>query len=267
MSGFKRKGLMMQKTRQYTAADKVTRRFIFFLLLFLFIAIFFSNSYVKDCLCKERNSAPINTLIVLADGRVVEVTIDKKIIWEYSFKPITQKLTLPAQKFTIANESVPLIFRAPIGSAIRLTNGNTLIAETQNHRVIEVNHGGKIVWQYGINGQFGNITDYLYRPKGAFPTKDGNVLIFDKGDHRIIEVDRKKEIIWEFDAKIPPGGKFKLPAQYLQWIKHLKDAGPEFSELNYENLVYLMDWVVPLENGNILRIVLDKGSCAGFLEF
>ena len=56
-------------------------------------------------------------------GKVIEVTRDKKVVWEYS-------------------DSTPL-------DAFRLPNGNTLI--TCHKRFVEVTPGKKVVWEKSGN--------------------------------------------------------------------------------------------------------------------
>ncbi|MCK4850074.1 MAG: hypothetical protein KAT11_01925 [Phycisphaerae bacterium] len=64
-------------------------------------------------------------------SRVVEIDpLSKKIVWEYKSDPL--------QKF----------YSARSGSNQRLSNGNTLIAESSKGRAFEVTKDGKIVWDY-----------------------------------------------------------------------------------------------------------------------
>jgi len=102
-----------------------------------------------------------NTLIVCGQG-VSEVTRAGKIVW--------QKKGL----------------QHPI-SARRLVNGNTLICEHKQMRVIEVNRAGNIVWQK---------TD-LKNPCDAEKLANGNVLIGTDNSRRVVEVNRAGKIVWE----------------------------------------------------------------------
>lgn len=64
-------------------------------------------------------------------SRVVEMDpLSKKIVWEYKSNP--------AQTF----------YSAVCGSSQRLSNGNTLIAESAKGRAFEVTKEGKVVWDY-----------------------------------------------------------------------------------------------------------------------
>jgi len=102
-----------------------------------------------------------NTLIVCAQG-VSEVTRAGEIAW--------QKKGL----------------QHPI-SARRLVNGNTLICEHKQMRVIEVNRAGDIVWQ----------KTGLKNPCDAEKLVNGNVLIGTDNSKRVVEVNRAGKIVWE----------------------------------------------------------------------
>ena len=79
------------------------------------------------------------------------------------------------------------LFNSP-NSASKLSNGNVLIADAGNHRVVEVNAGGTVVWKYGTDGICSNQANYLCRPTSAQKLSNGNVLITDSSNNRIIEV-------------------------------------------------------------------------------
>jgi ABC-type transporter Mla subunit MlaD len=127
-----------------------------------------------------------NTLIAEAFAdRVIEVTLDKEIVWEYT------GVVYPTD-------------------SQRLENGNTLIADKGNKRVIEVTPAKEIVWEYLGGGQ--ELTS-IY---GVRALDNGNVLIADQGNMqdpasraRIIEVTPDKEIIWEYDG---PAMEFICPS-------------------------------------------------------
>lgn len=88
-------------------------------------------------------------------SRVVEFDpVAKKVVWEYSVKNRKKPWTL----FGYWDYS-PFI-----SSAQRLPNGNTLICEGSNGRLIEVTADHEIVWEY-VSPYPGNIpgTNYVYR--------------------------------------------------------------------------------------------------------
>ncbi len=74
-------------------------------------------------------------------------------------------------------------------SAMYLNNGNILISDSANKRVIEINKAGAILW---------TCDKYLDKPVHAIRLSNGNTLITDSGYSRIIEVNYKSEVIWWF---------------------------------------------------------------------
>ncbi|MDB6076359.1 MAG: hypothetical protein JWO82_106, partial [Akkermansiaceae bacterium] len=69
-----------------------------------------------------------NLLFSMKGPKVVEMTPAKEIVWEYAPKP--------------KDKSVP---RVEIHAFQRLADGLTLVAETGNKRIVEVDRSGKVV--------------------------------------------------------------------------------------------------------------------------
>jgi len=81
--------------------------------------------------------------------------------------------------------------------AFELSNGNWLITDMLNHRVIEVNpYTKEIVWQYGTTGVPGSGANQLNNPYSAVRMPNGDTLIADGDNYRIIEVTPSKQIVW-----------------------------------------------------------------------
>ena len=76
-----------------------------------------------------------------------------------------------------------------------LSNGNIMIADSQNNRIIEVNRATKeIVWTY---------EDGLRWPRDADELGDNRILITDCFNNRIIEIDKNsKEILWKYEKNM-----------------------------------------------------------------
>ncbi|PIE23844.1 MAG: hypothetical protein CSA62_05460 [Planctomycetota bacterium] len=91
--------------------------------------------------------------------------------------------------------------------ADRLSNGNTLITDYGNARVIEVSPEHEIVWSYGGKRR----KALSFEPYNADRLSNGNTLITDYGGSRIIEVDRKGEIVWEYKGLSYPSDADRLP--------------------------------------------------------
>ena len=73
-----------------------------------------------------------------------------------------------------------------------LFNGNILIPDYSNHRVIEVDRNRQIVWQYGRTGSPGSGDNQLNQPTSSVQLLNGNILITDYVNHRVVEVDRNR---------------------------------------------------------------------------
>jgi uncharacterized repeat protein (TIGR01451 family) len=117
-----------------------------------------------------------NTLITKAGG-VIEIDPNGNIVWQYDQ----------------VDHSV---------DAKRLSNGNTLITDTTDHRVIEVNSDGTIVWQYGETGVAGSGDNQLNHPTDAERLSNGNTLIVDRYNDRVIEIEPAGTlggtIVWQY---------------------------------------------------------------------
>ncbi len=85
-------------------------------------------------------------------------------------------------------------------SAIQLKNGNILIPDTNNNRLIEVNRAKKLVWtsESWKGGQMSDGTRLDY-PNHVQEMPDGSFLVSDRDHSRIIEINRAGLISWQFD--------------------------------------------------------------------
>lgn len=72
-------------------------------------------------------------------------------------------------------------------SVTRLENGNTLLACSDSHEVVEITPNGETAWSIHIDG----------RPTDAVRLEDGRTLIVLKNGSRVVEVDRDGKVLWE----------------------------------------------------------------------
>jgi outer membrane protein assembly factor BamB len=86
-------------------------------------------------------------------------------------------------------------------TAIRLSDGNTVIGCTNGNRVIEVDEDGRIVWKVD-NEDLGE--DLLDDACGVQRLPNGNTVITSyhaKGDAvKLTEVTRDKKVVWTYDG-------------------------------------------------------------------
>lgn len=83
-------------------------------------------------------------------------------------------------------------------TAIRLTNGNTLVTLTNGNRVVELNSEGNIIWMVE-NADFEG--DPLADPCGAQRLPNGNTVIASYGAKegiKLLEITRDKKIVWSY---------------------------------------------------------------------
>ncbi len=124
------------------------------------------------------------------DGVVREYDADGKVIWEYEV-PLFGKEPKPGHG--------PEAFGNELYSAIRLSNGNTLIGTGNGHGVLEVTPKKEIVWRIDQNDLPGItlawVTQVTRKP-------NGNTIFINchagPENPQIIEVDPSKKVIWTF---------------------------------------------------------------------
>jgi hypothetical protein len=119
------------------------------------------------------------------DNRVMLVAENGEILWQYG------QAGVPGSGFDQLNTPVQNTF---------LPNGDILITDQANQRVIQVNFYKQIVWQYGMTGNAGAGANELNSPNSAELLANGHILIADESNNRVIEVDRQKNIVWRYGS-------------------------------------------------------------------
>jgi len=124
--------------------------------------------------------------------RVIEVNIAGEIVWQYGDlrdPKMFGKSLLPIMSKTLYSMFTPV-------SAYRLKNGNTLISDIGNKRIIEVSPDKKIVWQYPAKKL--EKDDFL-GANFCLNLPNGNILYtFDK----ICEINPNGELVWEYSKNV-----------------------------------------------------------------
>lgn len=162
-----------------------------------------------------------NTMIAESGvGRIIEVDRDGKITHEIPLKPGgTQSTRLvrrtPEGNYLVCSENpgvvteydreLRIVWDYPIGTrvygAIRLRNGNTLIASGSGNSVVEVTPEKQVVWQ--IDGRVPGTDVELAWTTCLEELPNGNFIIGNchaGPDHpQIFEIDRETNVVWEFD--------------------------------------------------------------------
>ena len=195
---------------------------------------------------------------------VKEITLDKKIVWEYDCAKSN------------GNEGK----RVDVHAFARLKNGNTVIVESGVGRVIEVDSKGKLIHQFplkkggtqstrwvrqtpqntwlvcsenpGVVTEYDNdgniVWDYLIKTRvyGAIRLKNGNTLIASGSGNSIVEVNPKKEVVWEVKGQVP-GTDIQLKwmtclqeesnGNYIVGNCHAGPDNPQIFEINKDKKV------------------------------
>jgi hypothetical protein len=133
---------------------------------------------------------PLHRHVLITDQgnqRVIEVNRDdNSIVWQYGTTGVAG-----ADVNQLNNPN----------SAELLANGNVLIADENNNRVIEVNRDNEIVWQYG------DPADPTIVSAAAFASRlaSGNTLISDSGNNRILEVASDGTVVSNYATNMQDG--------------------------------------------------------------
>jgi len=77
-------------------------------------------------------------------------------------------------------------------SASQLVDGNFLVSDSEGNRVIVIDSNGQLIWQFA--GQ----ESPLNWPRDVVELKNGNFLITDTRNHRVLEVSPEKQIVWQY---------------------------------------------------------------------
>lgn len=161
--------------------------------------------------------------VLIADrgnNRLIEVTPDKKIVWEYDFDLPRKGLGADDSFFTDGGKSIIVnleeyhvievidyqtkkvvwsyghsgvpgkadgYLNTP-DDAYKLPNGNVITADIKNCRVIEISPAQQIVRQYGITGRCSNKDGFLNKPNGDTPLPDGHILVSNIVGNNLIEL-------------------------------------------------------------------------------
>ncbi len=90
-------------------------------------------------------------------------------------------------------------------SGRRMRNGNILITDTTNDRLLEVTQDKTIVMNSDDWGKgSGKLSDgsHLHYPNEAFELEDGTFLVTDRNNDRCIQVDSGGHVLWSFDREL-----------------------------------------------------------------
>ena len=119
-----------------------------------------------------------NVLFTTNPSTVVEMTRDKKVVWKHEAKP-----------------KKGYKGRIEIHAFQRLDDGNTMIAESGNGRIIEVDKDDKIVKEIALTIEHPN----AHRDtRMARKISNGHYLVCHEGDGKVREYDAEGKVVWTY---------------------------------------------------------------------
>ena len=135
-----------------------------------------------------------NLLLPTSDTTIVEMTPEKKVVWSF-----TSKKT-PANKDHVE-----------IHAFQRLDDGNTMIAESGNRRIIEVDPSGKIVKTIPLHVDHPSAHSDTRRVRKL---ANGHYLVSHESDSTVREYDGEGKVVWSY--KLDLAGRPASPGHGLE---------------------------------------------------
>jgi outer membrane protein assembly factor BamB len=130
-----------------------------------------------------------NVLYLKNANTVVEVAKDGKVVWEHTSKP--------KEGYKGAVE---------VHGFQRLADGNTMIAETGNKRIVEVDRDGKVVVEVPLKV---DRPDTHHDTRLARKLENGNYLVCHENDGTVREYDKAGKVVWSYTLDL--GGREARP--------------------------------------------------------
>jgi hypothetical protein len=188
------------------------------------------NTPVQNTYLPQSNGDDHILITDQGNGRIIEVRrSDKVIVWEYDNlnNPNAAELLtngnvlisdennnqaievthvyglassiVPGQVFTTAGGTL----FSGVAFASRLSNGHTLITDSNNSRIVETDVAGDVFWQYFTNNRPGSNSSPL--PTRAVRLANGDTLVSDQFNHQVIRVNTSGDIVASYGTINDPG--------------------------------------------------------------
>ena len=119
-----------------------------------------------------------NFLLNTGPATVTEITPKNEVVWKYEAKP-----------------KAGYTGRVEVHAFQRLDDGTTMVAETGNKRIVEVNKDGKIVKEVPLTV---NKPDPHRDTRMVRKLASGNYLVCHEGDGCVREYDPAGKVVWEY---------------------------------------------------------------------
>ncbi len=229
-----------------------------------------------------------NVLLHTGPTTIVEMTPEKKVVWEYhakqkpgysgdvqvhAFERLADGLTMVAEsgnrRIVEVDAQGKIVRETPLTvdhpephrdtrMVRKLENGHYLVCHEGDGMVREYDTDGKVVWSYkldlagrpraGGHGVEGHGTEVF----GAVRLKNGNTLIAAGNGNRVIEVNPEGKVVWSIEHD-------ELPGITLAWVTTLE-------VLPNGNLVFGNCHAGP-DNPQLIEVTRDKKVVWTFKDF
>ena len=130
-----------------------------------------------------------NLLLHVAPAKIAEMTPDKHVVWAYEGKP-----------------KAPYTGRVEIHAFQRLADGLTMVAESGNRRLVEVNQRGDVVKEVPL---VVDKPDPHRDTRLARKLANGHYLVCHEGDGAVREYDSAGKVVWSY--KLDLAGRPRSP--------------------------------------------------------
>ncbi len=129
------------------------------------------------------------------NNRVIEINSQGFIVWQFGIGPSDV-----SDKSIIGVNDAQRVGRATLMAGTGAPPGTEAACPSgcADNRVMLVNRGGHIRWQYGQFGVTGAGPNQLNTPVQTTWTPEQTVLITDQGNQRVIEVNLDRQIVWQY---------------------------------------------------------------------
>ncbi len=170
-----------------------------------------------------------NILLATGAARIAEVNRDKKIVWQYESKP-----------------KKGYKGRIEVHAFQRLDDGRTMIAESGNRRIVEVDRAGKIVVEVPLTVEN---PDPHRDTRMVRKLENGNYLVCHEADGKVREYDPTGKVVWSWAVDL--GGRPASPGH-----------GPEGHGTSIYGAIRLANGNTMIAGGNNNRVleVTPKGK-------
>jgi Mala s 1-like protein len=157
------------------------------------------------------------TYIYVADhntGKVIKIKPDGSLVWDAPNGNGHDVQVLPSKNILINHGNVveevapdkkvvwsvgrPIVTSAE--SVQRLTNGNTIIADTGRMKVLEIDTDKKVIWEFDVPN------DNKRKPatmRQVRRLENGNTLICASTEDKVLEVSPEKKVVWSHALPFP----------------------------------------------------------------